>query len=112
MKPKTVYLLLCIVGTVVPYWFFVRWLAENGRNATLFVHQLFANGISTFFALDVLISALVLLRFIALEGDRLRLKRRWLVSLSVILVGVSLGLPLFLYLRERQLERNVGPWSQ
>jgi Terpene cyclase DEP1 len=107
-----VYLLFCMVGAVVPYWFFVRWLAENGLNATFFVHQLFANRTSTFFALGGLISAIVLLRFIALEGDRLRLERRWLVSLSVILVGVSLGLPLFLYLRGRQLEQSAASSPQ
>jgi len=29
----------------------------------------------------------------------------WLPIASVLLVGVSLGLPLFLYLRERELEK-------
>ena len=104
MKPKDTYLVFCFLGAIVPYWQFVRWLAENGFDLSLFVQHLFANRISTFFVLDVLISALVLLRFISVEGSRLHLKQRWLVSLSVILVGVSLGLPLFLYLRERQLE--------
>jgi hypothetical protein len=105
MKPKDNYLVFCVLGAIVPYWQFIRWLAENGFNLSLFVQHLFANRISTFFVLDVLISALVLLRFISVEGSRVHLKGRWLVSLSVILVGVSLGLPLFLYLRERQLEQ-------
>ena len=107
MKPKHAYLLLCIPGAVIPYWQFLRWLADNGFNVSLFVQSLFANRISTFFVLDVVISAIVLLRFISVEGSRLRLKYRWLVPLSVVLVGVSLGLPLFLYLRERQLEQSV-----
>lgn len=106
MKSKNVYLLFCILGAVIPYWQFIRWLAENGLNVSLFFQHLLANRISTFFVLDVLISAIVLLRFISAEGSRLHLKQRWLVSLSVILVGVSLGLPLFLYLRERQLEEG------
>jgi Terpene cyclase DEP1 len=105
MKPKDTYLVFCVLGAIVPYWQFIRWLTENGFNLSLFVQHLFANRISTFFVLDVVISALVLLRFISVEGARLHLKRRWLVSLSVILVGVSLGLPLFLYLRERELEQ-------
>lgn len=91
---------------MIPCWQFVRWLAENGFNLSLFVQSLFANRISAFFVLDVVISAIVLLRFISVEGSRLRLKQRWLVSLSVLLVGVSLGLPLFLYLREEQLEKS------
>lgn len=108
MKPKHVYLVLCIVGAVIPYWQFIRWLAENGLNIALLIQQLFSNRISTFFALDVIISAIVLLRFVGVEGRRIHLRHRWLVVLSVLLVGVSLGLPLFLYLRELQLEQAPG----
>ena len=103
MKPKTYYLLFSLIGAIVPYWQFIHWLLEPGPKFSLFLSQLFANRISTFFALDVVISAIVLLRFISIEGRRLQLRNRWLVALSVLLVGVSLGLPLFLYLRERQL---------
>ena len=106
MKSKHIYLLFCVLGAVIPFWQFLRWLADNGFNVSLFVQSLFVNRISTFFVLDVVISAIVLLRFISVEGSRVRLKYRWLVSLSVVLVGVSLGLPLFLYLRERQLEQS------
>lgn len=108
MKPKTVYLLLCIVGFAAPYTAFIAWLAEHGPNGRLFVQQLFANRISTFFALDVLVSAVVLLRFSALESRRLQLHSRWVILVATLLVGVSFGLPLFLYLRERQLEQR-GP---
>jgi hypothetical protein len=104
MKPRHFYLLCCILGFVIPYVPFVRWLVENGFQPTLFVQQMFANRISTFFVLDVLISAVVLLRFAASEDRRLSMKNRWLVLLSVLFVGVSLGLPLFLYMREGQLE--------
>jgi len=38
--------------------------------------------------------------------NRLRLRGRWIILLATLLVGVSLGLPLFLYLRERQLEQG------
>jgi hypothetical protein len=106
VKPKTVYLLLCIVGFAAPYAAFLPWLAEHGPNGRLFLQHLFANRISAFFALDVIVSAVVLLRFSTLESRRLRLHSRWIVLASTLLVGVSLGLPLFLYLRERQLEQN------
>ncbi|HWY09550.1 MAG TPA: DUF2834 domain-containing protein [Candidatus Acidoferrales bacterium] len=106
MKPKTLYLLLCIVGLAAPYAAFLPWLAEHGPNARLFVQNLFANRISAFFALDVVVSAVVLLRFVAVESHRLRLHSRWIILLATLLVGVSLGLPLFLYLRERQLEQG------
>jgi len=104
VKPKTIYLLLCIVGLAAPYAAFIPWLAEHGPNGRLFVQQLFANRISAFFFIDVLVSAIVLLRFAAVESVRLHLRSRWIILLATLLLGVSLGLPLFLYLRERQLE--------
>ncbi|HWY31007.1 MAG TPA: DUF2834 domain-containing protein [Candidatus Acidoferrum sp.] len=79
---------------------------KNGLSGRLFVQQLFANRISAFFALDVLVSAVVLLRFSELESRRLRLHSRWIILAGTLLVGVSLGLPLFLYLRERQLDQG------
>ena len=106
MKPKTIYLFLCILGFAAPYAAFVPWLAEHGLDGRLFLRHLFANRISAFFALDVVVSAVVLLRFAALESRRLRLNSRWIVLAATLLVGVSLGLPLFLYLRERQLEQG------
>jgi hypothetical protein len=109
VKPKTVYLLLCIVGFAAPYAAFLPWLAEHGPNGRLFLQHLFANRISAFFALDVVVSAVVLLRFSALESRRLHLQGRWIILAATLLVGVSLSLPLFLYLRERQLEQNPSP---
>jgi len=106
MKPKTIYLFLCVIGFVVPYAAFVPWVAQHGLDMRLFVQQMFANRISAFFSLDVIVSAIVLLRFAAAESARLRIPRRWLVLLAALLVGVSLGLPLFLYLREKHLERQ------
>jgi Protein of unknown function DUF2834 len=100
---KNVYLVLCILGAVLPYSQFVPWLMENGFNASLFVQQLFANRISGFFAWDVLISAVVVVGFVRSEGKRRGVKLVWLPILGVLTVGVSFGLPLFLYLRERAL---------
>jgi uncharacterized protein DUF2834 len=76
-------------------------------NMTLFVRELFSNRIGGFFGMDVLVSALVLLVFVATEGRRIGVRARWLVVAAVCAVGVSLGLPLFLYLRERHLEQSA-----
>ena len=101
MKPKTIYLILCILGVALPYWQFVPWVAANGLNMRLFFQELFANHIGAFFGMDVLVSAVALLVFARREGARLGVAGRWLPLVAVLTVGVSLGLPLFLYLRER-----------
>ena len=106
MKPKTLYLVLCFAGLVIPYWQFFPWVLQHGLNIPLFARELFANRIGAFFGMDVIVSALVLLVFTRIESAALEIRRRWLVIVAVLTVGVSLGLPLFLYLRELQLERK------
>jgi hypothetical protein len=106
MKLKTLYLILCVIGAVLPYWQFVPWVSQNGLSMPLFFHQLFANRISSFFGWDVLVSAAVLVVFMRSESSRLRVAGRWLAILALLLVGVSLAFPMFLYMRERSIEQT------
>ena len=107
MRPKHLYLCLCVAGTLLPYSQFIPFLREHGLNIQLFLEQLFANRISGFFGLDVIVSALVVYVFVSVDGRRYRVRAVWAPLLAVLAVGVSLGLPLFLYLREGRLERSV-----
>jgi hypothetical protein len=104
MKPKTIYLVLCFAGALLSYWQFVPWVMQHGMNLPLFVRELFANRISAFFGMDLLVSAVVLVAFMRVESTRLSIHRRWLPVLAVLTVGVSLGFPMFLYMRELELE--------
>jgi hypothetical protein len=105
MKPKTLYLALCFVGVLLPCWQFAPWVVQHGMNLSLFVRELFANRVGAFVGLDVLVSAIVLIVFARIESSRLRIPSRWLPILAVFLVGVSLGFPMFLYMRELRLEK-------
>jgi len=109
MKLRYLYLLFALIGLILPYSQLIPWITEHhALNMPLFIRDLFANRISAFFALDVIVSAVVLISFIQIEGRRLGMRLLWLPVLSVCLVGVSLGLPLFLYLRQLQLDRTGG----
>jgi hypothetical protein len=103
MRPKTLYLLLCVAGTLLPYSFFVPFLREHGLDFRLFFEQLFANPVSSNFGMDVIVSSVCLWVFIYFEGRRLKMKHLWAPVVGNLLVGVSLGLPLFLYLREARI---------
>lgn len=103
---QTVYLILCILGTILPYSQFVPFLVEHGLNLQLFFEQLFVNRISSFFGMDLIISSLVLWVFVFWEGSRLGMKNLWIYVVSNFLVGVSLGLPLFLLMRQRKLDQS------
>ena len=104
MKPKSLYLAGCVAGTILPYSQFLPFVREHGLNLRLFFEQLFANRIGGFFGMDVIVSAIVLWIFVFVEGRRAGVRALWAPVAASLAVGVSLGLPLFLYLRERRLE--------
>jgi membrane associated rhomboid family serine protease len=104
MKTRHLYLALAVLGVLLPNAPFFRWVMDHGLDARQFVTDLFANGVSSFFGLDVVLSALVVCAFVLSEGRRLGLKRLWMPIAALFLVGVSLGLPLFLYQRQRRLD--------
>lgn len=101
MNNKTLYLVGAIVGTLLPLSQFIRFLTHYGFDIPLFFEQLWATPISSFFGWDVIISVTVLFVFIAAEGQHLSLGERIFCYFMSFCVGCSSGLPLFLYLRER-----------
>ena len=102
------YLILAVLGTVLPCSQLLPFLIEHGLNIPLLVEQLFANRISGFFGLDVIVSSIVLWVFVLTEGRRQQMKHLWIYLICNLLVGVSLGLPLFLFIREHRIARRMG----
>ena len=100
------YLVLCILGTVLPFSQLLPFLTEHGLNVSLLVKDLFANRISSFFGLDVIVSSVVLWVLVLTEGRRQQMRHLWIYIVCNLLVGVSLGLPLFLYFREARLHQS------
>jgi hypothetical protein len=107
MKPKSIYLALCIAGTVLPYSQFIPFIREHGLDLMAFWEQLFSNRIGGFFGMDVFVSSVALWVLVLVEGRRAGVRRLWAPIAANLAVGVSLGLPLFLYLRERRLESSA-----
>lgn len=98
-----VYGVLAVLGTVLPLSQFLPWALDHGLDVPLFIDELFSTRIGGFFGWDVIVSALVLIIFVLVEGRRLAIGNLWLPITGGFLVGVSLGLPLFLAMRERHL---------
>lgn len=100
------YTIMCVLGTVLPYSALVAWGVENGGlDIGAMIAEVARSRMSTFAWADVLISAIVLICFIRSEGRRLSISRLWAPVAATCAVGVSLGLPLFLLMRERELRR-------
>ena len=101
---QTTYLIFCILATILPYSQFVPFLSEHGLKLQLFFKQVFVHRTSGLFGIDLIFSSLLLLILVFWEGSRLGMKNLWVYIASNLLVGVSLGLPLFLLMRQRKLE--------
>jgi hypothetical protein len=97
---KRLYLVGALLGLVLPYAYLIPFLLEHGLDMRLFFSQLFASHISAFFGVDVIVSSLVLWVFVFAEGRRRSMRHLWVYVLCNLTVGVSLALPLFLYIRE------------
>jgi hypothetical protein len=98
MRLRHLYLVLCLIGFAIPYAEFVTWIAANGIDFAALVDAMLVNGIARFFVWDVVISAIVVM--VATIAWRDRLPAVWPPIAATLLVGVSLGLPLLLYLAE------------
>ncbi|MBB3981727.1 hypothetical protein GGR44_001374 [Sphingobium fontiphilum] len=103
-----IWMILAVPGALLPLAAFLPWLGIHGLDAPLFLTDLFVNPVSSFFALDVILSALTLTLFVIMQGRRDGVRPLWLPVAGTFLVGVSFGLPLFLALREIALLRR---WS-
>ncbi|MFY3791398.1 DUF2834 domain-containing protein [Ureibacillus sp. MALMAid1270] len=103
---KYFYGILVVLGVVLPYSQFNPWIIENGLDISQLVEEITQTRIGSFAWMDVLVSAIVLIGFILFEGVRTGMRFLWLPIVGTLVVGVSLGLPLFLFIREIHMEKK------
>jgi len=106
-----IYLVLCIIGALFPLAPAIHFLATHQFDVGQLIQQATASAASLTAWLDVIISALAVLTLAYIEGKRLGMKKLWIYGLATVLVGPSLGLPLFLYVRSQRLNRLNRPPS-
>jgi hypothetical protein len=99
-RADALYAALLAAGVALPFSQFLPWLAAHGLDVPRFVADLFANRIGAFFGWDVVVSVLTLLALAAFDRE-LPGRQRLSVALASML-GASVGLPLYLLLRERR----------
>ena len=96
------YLVLTFLGILLPYGAFIPWLINNGLDIGLLFNEATANPISILAWLDVIVAAVALLGFILVDGQRHQVKYRYFAVMATLSVGVSFGLPMYLYFKEKQ----------
>lgn len=96
-----VYLALAIWGAVHPMIWFFNWFGEHGFSIVGLFAAWFENAAVRGLAWDVIIAGVALMVWVAAET---RVRRNWSALWAIpatVFVGVSCGLPLYLFLRTR-----------
>ncbi|WP_138932869.1 DUF2834 domain-containing protein [Roseovarius arcticus] len=98
---KYVYLALAVWGTIHPMSYFLRWFFEHGLDLGGMVKAWHVNPATSGLVWDLTIAAIALTLMVLAETWRSRDWMRLIAVPATFLIGVSCGLPLYLYLRLR-----------
>ena len=102
MSPlRWVWLALAIWGAIHPMYYFVSWFMENGWSIMAMVDAWHVNAATSGLVWDLTIAAVTLTIWIIAE---VAVRRNWLALIAIpatFCIGVSCGLPLYLFLRMR-----------
>ena len=97
MKIRTIYLVLAIVGAIVPYIFFIQHFGAAGFGLMDFITALFANPATGGFTSDLVISSLVFwLAIFQRRRSGNGPSPAFFIFLNLI-IGLSCSLPAYLY---------------
>ena len=102
---RDIYLGLAIIGAVQPARYFMRWFETNGYDLRLMFEAWHVNAATTGLVWDVIIASVALSVWILAEVY-VR-KDYWVAPVCIaatFCIGVSCGLPLYLYLRARPIQ--------
>ena len=100
MSPlRWVWLALAIWGAIHPMYWFVTWFMENGWSIMAMVDAWHVNAATSGLVWDLTIAAVTLTVWIVVE---VAVRRNWIALIAIPAtfgIGVSCGLPLYLFLR-------------
>lgn len=106
---KNLYLLLAIIGFIVPNIWVMQESIDTG-NILLWLHPaatlegMFANRISTAFIVDLLIVVWIFFIWSYFQAKQAGVKNVWIIWVLTLLFGMAGPFPLFLYIVERKKE--------
>ncbi|MCR9113791.1 MAG: DUF2834 domain-containing protein [Rhodobacteraceae bacterium] len=99
---KYVFLALAVWGSIHPMAYFIQWFNANGYDLMAMVDAWHVNAATSGLVWDLTIAAVALTLWVIWEAVQ---KRDWLRLIAIpatFCIGVSCGLPLYLYLRMRR----------
>ncbi|MGR3485748.1 MAG: DUF2834 domain-containing protein [Paracoccaceae bacterium] len=102
MSPlRILYLALAVWGTIHPMYWFITWFRQNGWDIMAMVDAWHVNAATSGLVWDLTVAAVALTVWIVAEVS---VRRDWSSLIAIpatFCIGVSCGLPLYLFLRTR-----------
>lgn len=98
---RMLYLALAIWGAIHPMYWFTTWFGDHGWSLRAMLDAWHANAATTGLVWDLTIAAIALTVWIIAETW---VRKNWLALIAIPAtfgIGVSCGLPLYLFLRTR-----------
>ncbi|WP_298295898.1 DUF2834 domain-containing protein [uncultured Litoreibacter sp.] len=98
---RMIYLALAVWGAIHPMSWFIAWFNENGYSLSEMVNAWHANAATSGLVWDLTIAAIALTVWIIAETW---VRKNWIALVAIpatFCIGVSCGLPLYLFLRTR-----------
>ncbi len=93
---KKIFLLLCILGIVLPYYHLINFLNTNNWSMNGFWSEIFSSHPVSMISMDLTVAATTFLIFLISKYKTKKIRLiKYLVCL--FMVGFSLALPLFFY---------------
>ena len=97
---KRTYLVLAIIGAIVPYVFFFQFFADQGLNLPAFIASSFVNGAAGGLSADLVFSSFVFWLLMFTQQNRGKGPSPYLFIILNLAIGLSCALPAYLYARE------------
>jgi hypothetical protein len=103
---RVVFLTLTVVGLIATWYHLVPYVIEQGGfSFGQFVADINANKAASAVTNDIMVVVVMFLFWSFLEARRLGMKHWWLYVLLTFTIALAVSFPLFMYMRERGLER-------
>ncbi len=100
------WLVLALWGTIHPMRYFIAWFQENGWSMTEMIAAWHVNDATSGLVWDLTIAAVTLTIWVIVDTIKTRHWRQLLAIPATFLIGVSCGLPLYLFLRSGRANKQ------
>ena len=103
---KNIYLFIAIAAAIITAIPLTIYILQGDYGVSSIMDALFSNYLVIFLLFDLLLSCVAFWVFMYFETKKHTIKYWWVAFAMNFLVGLCVAIPVFFYIRERQLEMN------